>query len=116
MFKEAFGNYALGRTQTFEWLSRFKNGRMSLEDDERSGRPSSGMTPENVEKVRQAIQEDRRWIVEDVCNVVGLTYGTRQRILVGEPNMRRIAAKFDPIPLTEDQKRQRVEQGAERTR
>jgi hypothetical protein len=35
----------------FEWLSRFKAGRVSVED-ERSGRPSTSKTTENVEKIK----------------------------------------------------------------
>jgi hypothetical protein len=48
MLKEAFGDNALGLTQTYEWFKRFKNGRMSVGDDERSGWPSTGTTIENV--------------------------------------------------------------------
>jgi hypothetical protein len=55
MFREAFGKHSLSRT----WLSRFKVGRVSVED-ERSGRPSTSKTTENVEKIRELIHEDRR--------------------------------------------------------
>jgi hypothetical protein len=33
MFKEAFGDNALGQTQTYEWFKRFKNGRISVNDE-----------------------------------------------------------------------------------
>jgi hypothetical protein len=58
MLKEAFGDNALSLTQTYEWFKRFKNGRMSLDDDERSGRTSTGTTTENVAKVREVNLED----------------------------------------------------------
>jgi len=45
MLKEAFGDNALGQKQTYEWFKRFKSGRMSVEDEERSGRPSTGTRP-----------------------------------------------------------------------
>jgi hypothetical protein len=32
----------------FEWHSRFKAGRVSVEDDERSGRPNTSKMTENV--------------------------------------------------------------------
>jgi hypothetical protein len=35
-----------------------KAGRLSVEDDERSGRPSISKTARNVEKIRELIQED----------------------------------------------------------
>jgi len=42
---------ALGQTQTYEQFKRFKNGRMSVNDEEHSGRPSTGTTTENMAKV-----------------------------------------------------------------
>ena len=36
MLKEAFGDNALGQTQTYEWFKHFKNGWMSLNDEEQS--------------------------------------------------------------------------------
>jgi hypothetical protein len=108
MLKEAFGDHSLGQTQTYEWFKRFKKGRMSVDDDERSGQPSTGTTTENVAKVRETIREDQRCTIHDVCNIVGLSYGTCQRILSDELNMRRIAAKFVPKLLSNDQKEHRI--------
>jgi hypothetical protein len=51
MFKTAFSDNAMDRTQAFKWFSRFKLGKPSVEDCERSGRPSTGCTDENMEKV-----------------------------------------------------------------
>jgi hypothetical protein len=49
---EAFGEHSLSRTVVFEWHSCFKAGQVSVEDDERSGRPSTSKTAENVENSR----------------------------------------------------------------
>jgi hypothetical protein len=76
----------------------------SVDEDERSGRPSTGTTTENVAEVREAILEDRRRTI----HIVKLSYGTCQRILSGELNMRRIAAKVVPRLLNNDQKEHRV--------
>jgi hypothetical protein len=103
MLKEAFGDNA----PNLEWFKRFEKGRMSVDDDERSGRPSAGTTTENVAKVREAILEDRRRTIHEVCDIVKLSYGTCQRILSQELNMRRIAAKFVPRLLRKDQKEHR---------
>jgi hypothetical protein len=37
MLKTAFGEQAVGRSQTFQWFSWLKGGRTSIDDDERSG-------------------------------------------------------------------------------
>jgi hypothetical protein len=56
---EAFGEHSLSRTVVFEWHSCFKPGRVSVEDDECSGRPSTSKTIENV-KIQELIHEDCR--------------------------------------------------------
>jgi hypothetical protein len=37
MLRDAFGEHSLSRAVVFVWHSRFKAGRVSAEDDERSG-------------------------------------------------------------------------------
>jgi hypothetical protein len=51
MLQQAFGETALSRSKTFEWYSRFKNGRTSIDDDPYTGRPSTARTNETVDRV-----------------------------------------------------------------
>jgi hypothetical protein len=51
MLEKEFGNNAIGLTKTYEWFMRFKNGRLPVDDDDRSGRPLTGTTTENAAKV-----------------------------------------------------------------
>jgi len=104
MLMEAFGEQALSQARTFEWFKHFKDGRESVEDDKHSGRPSTCTTPEMIVKVCEVILEDKRQTINDVCNHVGLPYGSCQCILVDELNVRRIAAKFVPRLLNNDQR------------
>jgi transposase len=60
MLREAFGEHSLSQTVVYEWHSRFKTGQMSVEDNERTGRPNTSKMTENVEKIRELIHEDRR--------------------------------------------------------
>jgi hypothetical protein len=66
MLHEAFGEYSLSRTAVFERHSRFKAGRVSVEDDECSGRPGTSKTTENVETVRELIHEDRHRTIHEL--------------------------------------------------
>jgi hypothetical protein len=50
MLHEAFGEHSLSRTAVFEWHSRFKAGRVSVEDDKCS-EPSTSKIIKNVEKI-----------------------------------------------------------------
>jgi histone-lysine N-methyltransferase SETMAR len=104
MLQEAFRDNAMSQSKTFLWYKHFKDGRMSVDDDEHSGRSSTGITPENIAKVLEVILADRRHTIRDVCEIVRLSCGTVQHILADNLNMRRISATFVPRLLSDDQK------------
>jgi transposase len=60
LIKQAYGDNALSRTRVFEWYARFRDGSDSVEDDERSGRPTAVPTPDMFETVSELISTDRR--------------------------------------------------------
>ena len=41
-----------------EWAKRFREGRESLEDEERIGRPRSAVTSSNTSEIRWRVEED----------------------------------------------------------
>ena len=108
MLQEAIVDNAMSQSKTFLWYKRFKDGRTSVDDDERSGRQSTSTTPENIANVREAILADGRQTNHDVCEKVELQYGTVQRILADNLNMTRISARLVPRLLSDDQKALRV--------
>ena len=57
MLQEAFGDNDMSQINTFQWYKRFKDGRKSVDDDERSGRPSTNTIPENIAKVREIVRK-----------------------------------------------------------
>jgi transposase len=59
MIKKVFGDDSMSEAQIKLWYSRFKDGWESVESNQHSGRPSTSRTPENVESVRAAINENR---------------------------------------------------------
>jgi transposase len=90
-----FGEHSLSRTAVFEWHSHFKIGRVSVEDDKRSGRPSTSKT-ENIEKIRELIHEDCCQTISELTDTAGISYGVCQDILTENLNMCHIATKFVP--------------------
>jgi len=104
MLKIAFREEAMARIQTYEWLERFKKGRTSVHDDPLSGRPSTSKTGDNVAKIRDVIRSNRRLTVRDVAEEVSISKTVCHEILTENLGMHRIAAKFVPSLLTDDQK------------
>jgi histone-lysine N-methyltransferase SETMAR len=107
MLQEAFGVTAMTQSNFFLY-KRFKDGWTFVDDDERSGRPSTSTTPQNIAKVREAILADRRQTIHDVCEITGLSHGNVQRILEDNLNISRISAIFVQRLLSDDQKALRV--------
>jgi len=67
MLQQAYGMDCLSRTQYHEWYQRFKWGRTSIEDDPKSGRPSTSMDEDHVEKVLAVIRQNRRLTLREVA-------------------------------------------------
>jgi hypothetical protein len=86
----------------FEWFKRFKEGKTSTEDDQRQGWSSTSKTQENVTCVGHMVRANLRLTVRE--DEVGLLYGSCSDILTKDPGMSRVAAKFVPRLLSEDQK------------
>src|SRR5215469_10129469 len=108
MLQQAYEEDCLSRTQCYEWYQRFKSGRTSIEDDPKSGRPSSSTGDDHIEKVRSVIRENRRLTVREVFEEVGICKSSCHTILTEKLKMHRVAAKFVPRLLTEEQKQNRV--------
>ncbi|XP_026807898.1 protein GVQW3-like [Rhopalosiphum maidis] len=89
LIKLAFGDVSLSRCVTFDWFKRFKEGRMSIEDDHRPGHPSSSKTNDTIDLVRNKIRNDRRLTVRKVANEVGISIATCHSILLDELGMKK---------------------------
>ncbi|PNF28850.1 hypothetical protein B7P43_G04434 [Cryptotermes secundus] len=80
MLRQAFNDDALGKSQVYEWFSRFKSGNMSTEDMPRPGRPSTGRNDENIAKIKRAIDEDRRKTIDQLSEETNISWSTVQTI------------------------------------
>lgn len=109
MMQKAFGDNCMSKTRIYEWYNRFKNGRESVDSDARSGRPSLTTTPQNIERVRLAIMEDRRLTVRELESDLGIPKTIVWEILTEKLGMTRVCAKFIPKLLTAEQKNLRFE-------
>jgi hypothetical protein len=107
MIQQGFGDQSLSHAQVFQWHARFQTGRTSVDDDERTGRPTSCTTPETVARIVELNHQD-------IAEEVEVGYGTCQQVLMEGLGMHRVAAKFVPRILTADQKQQRVNVCTER--
>ena len=73
---------------------------MSIEDDPKSGGPSTSMDDNHVEKVLAVVRQNCRLTVREVAEEVGICKSSCNIILTDKLKMRRVAAKFVPRLLT----------------
>ena len=80
-----------------------------MEEDHRSGRPSTSRTDKNVERVRQKVRSDRRLTVRMMADELGMKSERVWRIITEGLGMWKICAKMVPRLLNKGQKERRVQ-------
>ena len=104
MLVQVYGDNAMKKTAVNKWVKRFSEGRESVTEEERSGRPATNRTEENIAKVRQILRENRRLTVRSIAEQVNIDRETVRKMLTEDLDMRKVCAKMDPKELTEKQK------------
>ena len=107
MLQQAYGDDCLSRTQCYDWYRRFESGRTSIEDYPKSGRPVTSTNDDQIENVRAVIRGNRRLTVREVSEEVGISKSSCHSILTAKLLMHRVAAKFVPRLLSDEQRQNR---------
>ena len=81
MLKLVYGDNAVTIKMVYKWFERFHNGCESVEDEEKSGRPSTSKTQENVERVSEMFRSNRRLTIREISEDLSVYYGSVQNIL-----------------------------------
>ena len=101
-------HYKVSRRLIFKWHKRFRDGRESINDDSRSGRPAV-VDSSVVTSVKTSIDEDRRRGIKDLAKAAGTSYGTTWSILHDGLGMSRASARWVPRLLTDMEKARRIQ-------
>ena len=86
----------------------FFEGRESVNEEERSGRPATSRTQENIVKVRQIVRENLQLTVRSIAEKVNIDRETVRKFVTEDLDMRKVCAKMAPQELTEEQKQRRI--------
>ena len=110
--RRACGEHALLRTQVFGWHKAFLDGRESVEDEPRCGRPCTSKTDENVTKVRDIVRSDRRLTVRMIISVLNLNrqtvHDSEKAFIVSGQRLLRLDAASRQCSLSHCHLRERI--------
>jgi len=95
-------------TAVYNWVKHFSEGRESVTDEERSGRPATSRNEENLANIHPILRENHRLTVRSIAEQVNIDRETVKKILTEDLDMRKVCAKMVPKELTEEQKQRRV--------
>lgn len=106
---EACGEAAMALRTVQKWVKRVEDGESSTQDAARSGRPSTSNEEEHLEQLRALMETDRRWTCDELAEQMPQVSRTSiYRLLTDVLGMRKVAARWVPHNLSEEQKAERV--------
>ena len=106
--QKVYGNGALKYATVCKWLCRFNDGRESIENDPRVGRPVSVLMEKNIVTVKTLIEEDAHYTVQEIEELSGNYSSSVLKILHEQHGLRKICSHWVPHLLTDEQKQSRV--------
>ncbi|XP_014487491.1 PREDICTED: putative uncharacterized protein FLJ37770, partial [Dinoponera quadriceps] len=104
-----FGDNTFKRTQVYEWHKQYLEGRETVKSKGHRRRSLTSVTEENIRLVGSFTESDRRLTVAEIASEVGNSFGSAQAIITDDFASRKFSVRWVPRPLTENQKRHRLE-------
>jgi hypothetical protein len=101
-----------GQVRTYKtvskWANRYKAGRESVEDDERSGRPITGTTSSNIDKVRNLIDGNSHISIAQIEAETFLSRGTIFKIIHESLELNKVTSRWIPYLFTDVPREKRL--------
>ena len=98
-----YGSAAPLYAQVKFWVWEFKCNRASLENENRSGRPSDATDEEMCNKVRDLVYSNRQIKVEEIANALHISHGSVSTTLHDRLGMHKLTARWVPKSLSDEQ-------------
>ena len=83
--QKVYGNGCLKHATVCKWVCHFNDGRESIYNDPRVGRPVSVLTEKNVATVKTLIEEDACYTVQEIEKLSGIHLSSVRSACAGAP-------------------------------
>jgi len=108
-FINIHGESAFAYSTVARWVGLFKAGRMSAEDEPRSGRRCTEQTSANIKRIEELIEEDPHITYDRMEDLSLLSRGTIERIVLDHLDFKKRASRWVPYQLSDQNKKKRFE-------
>ncbi|GFO41300.1 histone-lysine N-methyltransferase SETMAR [Plakobranchus ocellatus] len=93
---ETYGEGAMSRSRVYQWCTWFGEGRTSLGDEPKSGRPKTSTNEENTTRVDELIRCDRRMKIREIALKLEIPKSTVHEIVHDTLGYRKVSARWVP--------------------
>ncbi len=108
--RRVHGVHTLCQASVRNWVRKFcEDPTLSCLDKPRSGCPRFMCCPRHIQQVERLIHEDSHRSVRELSSITGVSIGSVHQIITKELHMRKVAVRFVPKLLNDDQCCQRLE-------
>ncbi len=108
--RHVHGTQTLCQVSVRNWVRKFEaNPQLSCLDKAHPGCPRFAQTQRKINSVRRFLGEDARHSIREIAVLCGISVGTAHRIVTKELKLHKIASRFVPKILTDDQKQRRLQ-------
>lgn len=111
LLENVLGNECVKVRRVQQLMKEYRNGRVSIEsgNEMNLGRPRELKTDENVNFVREMIEEDSRVSVRQIAQELGLPKSTVHEMITEDCGFQTVSCKWVPYALNDHHKANRVE-------
>ncbi len=108
--REVHGVHTLSQAAVRNWTRRFNmDPNANCLDKPRCGGPKTACRPRVIARVRRLVREDNCRTVRDIALQARISVGSAHNILKKDLGLTKIAARYVPKLLTQEQKQRRVQ-------
>jgi hypothetical protein len=92
VLKTVNGDKIFTSSSIFQWFKRLKDGRKIVQDDPRSGRPSTSRNADTIASVREMATWDHQWALRMMADESNISKETVRQILYEDLRERMMCA------------------------
>lgn len=103
--EEAYGSGCVSISFIYKWIDQFRNGRETISDLPRAGRP---LSLEKVDAIKDFIEDNPSASCRCIAKVLLIDKNTVKKIIIEQLHLKRLLIKWVPHQLTNEHKHKRV--------